>query len=42
MVTDPKDAKAEAFYAKYGFQRLNADRLFLPMISVSALLESWD
>ncbi len=42
MVTDPKDAKAEAFYVKYGFERLNSERLFLPMFRISKLLESAD
>jgi len=31
MVTDPKDEKAEAFYRKYGFTRLNSERLFITM-----------
>ena len=42
MVTDPKDKKAEAFYTKYGFARLTADRLFLTMVKISALLGSMD
>lgn len=42
MVTDPKDKKAEAFYAKYGFERLNAERLFLTMIRISELLARGD
>ena len=31
VVTDPKDAKARAFYGSYGFQQLDEHRLFLPM-----------
>ena len=42
MVTDPKDKKAEAFYRKYGFERLTADRLFLTMVRISELLASGD
>lgn len=42
MVTDPKDKKAEAFYTKYGFERLTADRLFQTMVRISALLGSGD
>lgn len=42
MVTDPKDKNAESFYAKYGFERLNAERLFLPMVRISELLASED
>jgi predicted GNAT family N-acyltransferase len=42
MVTDPKDKKAEGFYAKYGFERLNAERFFLTMVRISELLASGD
>jgi len=42
MVTDPKDDKAEAFYAKYGFQRLNPQRLFLTLVSISQVLGTRD
>ena len=31
MVTDPKDATAEAFYLKYGFIRLNTQRFYITM-----------
>ena len=42
MVTDPKDEKAEAFYSKFGFERLTADRLFLTMVRISELLANGD
>lgn len=35
MVTDPQNKKAEDFYKKYGFDRLNAERLFIPMATIS-------
>ncbi len=31
VVTDSKDLKARAFYEKFGFQTLDARRLFIPM-----------
>ena len=31
VVTDPKDAKARAFYARFGFRVLDEQRLFIPM-----------
>ena len=31
VVTDPKDAKARAFYERFGFQTLDERRLFIPM-----------
>lgn len=40
VIVDAKDAAAEAFYARYGFIRLQAQhpiRLFLPMNTVAAL-----
>lgn len=42
MVTDPKDLKAEAFYSRYGFERLNATRLYVPMVSVEKFLAEQD
>jgi predicted GNAT family N-acyltransferase len=39
MVTDPKDARAEAFYCKHGFVRLNAERLFITMRQIADRLE---
>lgn len=40
MVTDPKDGRAEAFYRKHGFGRLNPERLFIAMQQVSAMLKT--
>jgi GNAT superfamily N-acetyltransferase len=34
VVTDPKDEKARAFYTAYGFQPLDAHRMFIPMNTV--------
>ena len=31
VVTDPKDAKARAFYERFGFQALDESRLFISM-----------
>jgi len=31
VVTDPKDAKARAFYERFGFRPLDDRRLFIPM-----------
>ena len=31
VVTDPKDAKARAFYERFGFRALDEGRLFIPM-----------
>lgn len=42
MVTDPKDEQAEAFYRKYGFDRLSATRLFTTMQQIADTLESPD
>lgn len=42
MVTDPKDDKAEAFYRKFGFDRLTAERMFTTMPRIFALLEQPD
>ena len=40
MVTDPKNAKADDFYRKYGFRNLGGGRrMFLTMKEVAALLE---
>jgi GNAT superfamily N-acetyltransferase len=40
VVTDPKDEKARAFYAAYGFQPLDEHRMFIPMNTVLAQLAS--
>jgi len=37
VITDPKDARVEKFYAEFGFLRLTAGRLFLPMSAVVRL-----
>lgn len=42
MVTDPKDERAEKFYRKFSFDRLNPDRMFTTMPRIVALLESPD
>jgi len=40
VVTDPKNAKAEAFYRKYGFRNLSKGRrMFLTMKEIAAWLE---
>jgi predicted GNAT family N-acyltransferase len=42
VVTDPKDDKARAFYARYGFQPLDERRLFMPMRDLMAReAEGW-
>jgi predicted GNAT family N-acyltransferase len=38
VITDPKDDKARAFYASYGFQPLDQNRMFIPMNTVLAQL----
>lgn len=38
VVTDPKDDKARAFYAAYGFQPLDDHRMFIPMNTALAQL----
>lgn len=41
VVTDPKNAKAEVFYRKYGFRNLGAGRrMFLTMKEIAASLEN--
>ena len=40
MVTDPKDERAESFYLKYGFDRLNATRFFTTMQQIADTLGS--
>lgn len=40
IITDPKDEKAQAFYASFGFQPLTASRQFLPMKQASALISA--
>jgi GNAT superfamily N-acetyltransferase len=43
VVTDPKNAKAEGFYRKYGFRHLGgARRMFVPMKEIAAWLEKGD
>lgn len=38
VVTDPVNASAEAFYARFGFQKLRSlERMFLPMATVARL-----
>ena len=38
VVTDPKDEKARAFYASYGFKALDEHRMFIPMNTVISQL----
>lgn len=38
VITDPKDDKARAFYASYGFRPLDEHRMFIPMNVVLAQL----
>ena len=40
MVADPKDERAESFYRKYGFDRLNATRFFTTMQQIADTLGS--
>jgi ribosomal protein S18 acetylase RimI-like enzyme len=42
MVTDPKDEQAEAFYRKYGFERLSGTRLFTTMQRIAETFGSRD
>ncbi len=42
MVADPKDAQAEAFYRRFGFDRLNTDRMFVTMPRIETLLGGSD
>lgn len=42
MVADPKDAKAEAFYRKFGFDQLTSERMFTTMPRISVLLQQPD
>lgn len=42
MVTDPKDEKAEAFYTKFGFERLSATRLFTTVQRIADTLGNRD
>ena len=39
IVTDPKDAKAAAFYRQYGFQAFDERRMFLAMQEVERWLK---
>lgn len=36
LLADPKDQKAQVFYLKFGFKRLNAERLFITMQQVAS------
>lgn len=41
LVTDPIDAHAEKFYAKYGFRKLEgSQRMFIPMKTIEGLFET--
>lgn len=40
IVTDPKDQQARKFYEGFGFQPLNAERLFLPMKQAAAWINA--
>jgi ribosomal protein S18 acetylase RimI-like enzyme len=40
VLVDPNDTAAEAFYARYGFRRLNDERMFLPTAEIMAWLPS--
>lgn len=42
MITDPKDAKAGAFYRKYGFKPLNPERLFVTARQLQVILGKRD
>jgi ribosomal protein S18 acetylase RimI-like enzyme len=42
VVTDPQDEKAAAFYARYGFRRLDAKRMFILMTDVAELFRTRD
>ena len=40
VVTDPIDARAEKFYGKYGFRKLEgSQRMFIPMKTIEGLFE---
>lgn len=40
LVTDPKDDAAAAFYQRFGFEKLTAQTLFLPIHTVAELLSA--
>lgn len=40
IITDPKDAKAQAFYESFGFQALTESRMFLTMKQAEALISA--
>ena len=41
VVTDPIDARAEKFYGKYGFRKLEgSQRMFIPMKTIEGLFET--
>lgn len=40
MITDPKDKKAAAFYAEFGFRPLNENRMMMTMAQTRVLLGS--
>lgn len=43
VVSDPKNAKVEGFYRKYGFRNLGGSRrMFVPMKEIAAWLEKGD
>jgi len=42
LVTDPKDEKAERFYTKHGFNRLDEKRMFILMMQVAELFRTRD
>lgn len=42
LVTDPKDEKAERFYTKHGFHRLDEKRMFILMIQIAELFRTRD
>lgn len=42
IITDPKDDNAEAFYRKYGFKSLNAERLFMTTKQLAVIFAKRD
>jgi GNAT superfamily N-acetyltransferase len=39
VITDPKDERAESFYAEFGFKPLTGRRLFMPMKEIVQLFQ---
>jgi hypothetical protein len=39
VITDPKDERAESFYAEFGFKPLTGRRLFMPMTEIVQLFQ---